>query len=584
VIQDLRAAFTRAAQVRLGLSFRDVQAAAAKHLLHRRIAEMQTGEGKTLTTAFAAAAHARAGRHVFVATANAYLANRDAAWMRPVFEDLDVTVGSACTGTCTREAAQQSAQKATGNQVSYQANITYGTIRQFGFDFLRDSIRRRQQAGVTQALEARDRLSKPLDVLIVDEADSVLIDEARTPMIITAAGDGLCDGEQALFRWAADVARILTPGPDCLPLDSQNAYALTSAGRRRALDRPMPPAMNRFSTTEILHAVERAVLVQHEYHRDHQYLVRNQQVDVVDEYTGRASTQRTMSGGVHQAVEAKEGLPLSPVTKSIARITVQDFVAKFDHVCGLTATAHEDRHELAAVYRLRVKRIPTFRPVQRASLPTVVCASRAEKWNQISTEIAELAVAGRPVLVGTRTIEQSESLGEVLQEHGIEHQLLNAKNPEQEAVIIAQAGRSGCVTIATNMAGRGTDIPITDDVRARGGLHVIVSEMHAAHRIDQQLMGRCGRQGDPGSTRLFVSAEDELLALAWGKDIANQIKIKFDARRNKRWLIRQFVRAQQHLARLYRQQREQLTQVESRMAESMRLLGLDPHLDPIADD
>ena len=570
-LRALRPSFDAAVRSRLGLTFRDVQYNAAAHLTHRRIVEMHTGEGKTLTTALAAAAYAKSHRQVFVATANEYLANRDAAWMRPILGDLAITVGSACAASATQRSQ------------AYKCDITYGTIRQFGFDFLRDGIqsrRRGPQRGEDPAISAT--VTKPLDVLIIDEADSVLIDEARTPMIIHSMGDRISAAHESLFRWSAEVARSLAEA-DFAYAESGNYVALTSSGRAKVLAMRMPPSMNVLTTTEILHAVERAILAQFRFRRDHHYLVRDGKIDLVDEFTGRVSAERTMANGIHQAIEAKEGLPLKRITDSMARITIQGFVAKFDHVCGLTATAHEDRHELGDVYRLSIRRIPTHRRVQRTLMPTVTCANRTDKWNRIATEAEELCRTGRAVLIGTRTVRHSESLGAVLDQRGIAHQRLSALNPEQESKIVSIAGEPGRVTIATNMAGRGTDIPLAEGVRSRGGLHVIVSELHAAGRIDRQLMGRCARQGDPGSARIYVSADDEMLALAWGADVGRAIQAKFNAYRGGRWLTRRMRAAQRCLENRHRRQRFELTAHESRLADSMRVLGIDPNFDPVSD-
>ena len=566
----MRPRFQDSVQSHLELTLREVQCAAAAGMVRRRIIEMGTGEGKTLTTAFAAAAYARTRRHVFVATANEYLANRDAEWMRPIFADLSITVGSACAKSATRRSQ------------SYQCDITYGTIRQFGFDFLRDGIHARESSAKNPEHSTEPpRIRKPLDVLIIDEADSVLIDEARTPMIISSTGDRMGFAQETLFRWAADVARSLDSS-DFASIEAGQQVALTPHGRMKVLSMRMPTPMNDRTTTEILHAVERAIFVQLRYLDDHHYLVRDGHIELVDEFTGRASSDRTLADGIHQAIEAKENLPLKGKTDAMARITVQDFAAKFNHVCGLTATAHEDRRELKAVYGLGVQRIATHHRVRRRLMPTIACASRSEKWHRIASEAERLCGVGRAVLIGTRTVRQSESLGTVLDQRGLPHQRLSALNPEEESEIVSQAGQPGRVTIATNMAGRGTDIPLADGVRDGGGLHVIVSELHAAGRIDRQLMGRCARQGDPGSARVYVSADDELLGQAWGEQTASRIEAKFIAGRSEAWLVRRIRAAQRCLESRHRRQRVQLTKHETRLTDSMRELGLDPHFDPIA--
>ena len=560
---EVRPAFADSVKAAFGYDLRDVQSDAAGQLVRRRIVEMQTGEGKTLTTALAAATMAAEGRHVMVATANEYLANRDAKWMAPVYGDLNRRVSSIFSG----------------QKDAYSADVVYGTIRQFGFDFLRDGIAARDTSSGQPVFASRKRF----EVLIVDEADSVLIDEARTPMVITAPASAVSDSTCALYRWAAELVNSFSPDSDYVVAASSRTLALTPDGRSRVLTSRMPHKMNGYSTTEIFHSVERALTVRDWFQRNHHYIVRENQIDLVDEYTGRASTRRTFGGGIHQAIEAKEGLELSPPTTAVARMTVQDFVGKFDHVCGLTATAREDRREFAAVYGLRICRVPTFRPVQRRSLPTKVCADQERKWQLIADEVTDVVSQGRAVLIGTRTVGHSQSLSKVLKSAGISHECLNATNPDEEAEIVANAGLTGQVTVATNMAGRGTDIPLGDSVRSKGGLHVIISELHASRRIDQQLMGRCARQGDPGTTRTFVSADDEILSLAFGADKAEEIRCKYINGKSTRWLIRQLIRAQRSMSRQHRIVRVNLAERESRLAEELTALGLDPHFDPLPE-
>jgi len=562
---EMRLKFDTALETHFGSTLREPQVAAAQRLLRRSVVEMQTGEGKTFTTAFAAAVWVALGHHVKIATANPYLAHRDARSMESVFRSLQMSSGSIDSAETFQASPPQ---------------IIYGTIRQFGFDYLVRGIAARKQ---------RSRLlttpvASEFDVLIVDEADSVLIDEAQTPMVITAPQSVFSQGEQTLFRWAADASADLSRPQDYDLYQRESMIALTPRGRRLVWSMALPPEMNDCSTTDILHAVERALFVRHRFIRDHHYAILDGGIAIVDEYTGRISRGRMMSGGIHQALEAKEGLALTPATQTVARMTVQEFASQFRHVCGLTATAYEDRRELQAVFGLRVCRVPTFRPVHRQSLATVVCKTQDEKWLRIADDARRVIHDGRAVLIGTRTVRQSETLSRVLREIGIDHQCLNALNPQQEASIIAAAGQSRQVTVATNMAGRGTDIVLANEVRARGGLHVIVSELHASPRIDRQLMGRCGRQGDPGTTRLFVSAEDEILSLALGHEVAQSIASQYTRVRSDRWLLRQLLAAQKNLGRRQRDQRVQVTTHARQVAQAMRVLGRDPHFDPIPEE
>ncbi len=555
-----------AASTHLGVDLRDVQVTAGTQLLQGRIAEMQTGEGKTLSTVIPASVLASSGRKVLIATANDYLAARDADWMGPLYREFGLRV-SHITSTSTSEQRRE----------AYEGDISYGTLREFAFDFLRHSLESRQQS----AQVASPRF--PLDVLVIDEADSVLIDEARTPMIITASTEAMDEPIKACYHWSAKQACDYLRQTDYVRLAESGAIALTDCGRRRAIHAEMPEAMRSLTTTDILHCLERAIWINEAIHRDQHYVVKGRKIHLVDEYTGRKSGERHFGGGIHQAIEAREGLDLSPESQPVARVSVQDFVGKFDHLCGITATAWEDRRELRNVYGLRVHRVATHQPSQRKILQPAVCRSREQKWDQIVEETQAVIAKQRAVLVGTRTVAQSEQLSERFQTRGIDHVVLNARNHRQEAAIIAGAGRVGRVTIATNMAGRGTDIQLEPAVTAAGGLHVIVSEPHAAARIDRQLIGRCARQGDPGSARIFASPDDEILAQAFGRERAEQIRQSALGGASESWLLAKLKRAQQRVSQNHRRERARLTAHEDTLAESMQRLGLDPHLDPLPE-
>lgn len=546
-------------------------------LLNRCIAEMPTGEGKTLTTSIPAAILASEGQRVLIATANDYLAERDANWMQPIYHALGLKVASI-----------HSASDDQTRRRGYEHQVVYGTLREFAFDFLRRSLSSREineralPFDLVQDVPTSPPPKFPFDALVLDEADSILIDEARTPMIITAAIGGIEHAREACYRWAAKLAPRFVPGHHYVHLDDRGLVALTEAGQHLAVTSPVAAEMHPLTTTDLLHALERAIRVNETIHRDVQYIVEDNAIHLVDEYTGRKASERNFGGGVHQAVEAREGLSLTPESETIARISVQDFVSKFDHLCGMTATGWEDRREFQSVYGLTVRRLPPHVPSHRQLLPPVLRRSQAEKWEAIAEETLQMIRSGRSVLVGTRTIEHSESLSQTFQNRRIEHFVLNARNPAWEASIIARAGQPGRVTVATNMAGRGTDIQLAPSVRSSGGLHVIVSEPHAALRIDRQLIGRCARQGDPGTARLYAAADDEILTLAFGKREGQRLR-EAASRTSERWLWSKLRRAQRQVARQHRIERQQLTARDVQLADAMLQLGLDPHLDPLPE-
>ncbi len=551
----LLAMLQRSIQSELGLNLREVQLQAARQLLSRSLVEMQTGEGKTLTIAVAASLLSSHGRSVMVATANDYLANRDAQWMRDVIASVGLSVSFVDPSASHDQ-----------RRSAYRSNIVYGTIHQFAFDFLRDLMAVRENS-------SHKALIRKLDTLIIDEADSILIDEARTPLVIHAAEEQVDSATEACFRWAAEAAEQYAEGDDFASTPPDGAVALTAQGRAKLLRLAMPPAMNSLTMTDIQHALERAIMINRTMFRDHHYLVHHQRVAIVDEYTGRLSIDRTFGGGIHQAIEAREQIALTPMSRPIARITVQEFVSKFRHLSGVTATASEDQEELRRVYRFRVSKVPVHLACQRILLEPVVCASQEDKRRQIVREVHQVLSQHRSVLIGTRTIKQSEAISQTLKNDGVGHVVLNARHHDREAEIVAQAGMPGQVTVATNMAGRGTDIPLDGAVRDAGGLHVIVAEMNTAARIDAQLIGRCARQGDPGTARIYIAPDDQIFALAFGRQsptqpVGNEIR-----------LMRRAHRAQKRIQREHQRQRNRLTAHESNLAAALRKLGLDPYLD-----
>ncbi|MDO8742366.1 MAG: DEAD/DEAH box helicase [bacterium] len=477
-------------------------------LLHGYVAEMATGEGKTLAATLPAATAALAGLAVHVVTVNDYLARRDAEQMRPLYAALGLTTGLVLEGMKPEEKVRE-----------YRADIVYCTNKTLVFDYLRDRIElgSRMQL-LTMALDrftGRTRngvMLRGLQFAIVDEADSVFIDEARTPLIISAERrDADAEG---FYAEAIRLARQLETDVDFEMGSNGRVPYLTAAGRRRLTD--MTSELSGLWRGELRaqEAVRQALSALHGFRRDVHYIVREHEgvdkVMIVDENTGRVMPDRSWERGLQQLIELKEGVPASPEKEVMARISYQLFFRRYLRLSGMTGTCREVAGELADVYGLGVVRILPQRPLCRRLLPTRIFAHAEERWQAVIGAIAERRAAGQAVLVGTRSIAASEALSVRLETAGIAHRVLNAKQDQAEAEVVEQAGGGGCVTIATNMAGRGTDICLDDGVLAAGGLHVVLTEGHDNARVDRQLIGRCARQGDPGSAQCFLSLEDEL--------------------------------------------------------------------------
>lgn len=563
----------------IGLRHYDVQLIGGWALARGQIAEMRTGEGKTLTAVLPLYLHALRGRGVMLGTVNDYLAKRDAEWMGPIYRELGMRVGLIQT-----DQGRQSRREA------YLADITYGTMKEYGFDFLRDRVldrdRQNQQlwygSSAVAGVDFRSVQREP-NYFLIDEADSVLIDEARTPLIISAPQDEQYHQRlTALYRWAAEVAPQFDEDTHYLYDREKRKVDLSTIGTAMLRELPKRPELEGFGLVHMYEFVERAIQVYRDYHRDREYVVRDGEVLIVDEATGRISHGRRWSRGIHQAIEAKERLKVTPETRSQAKITVQAFVNRFPIVAGMTGTAATSRREFAKVYKMKVAVIPPNRPLQQRVEPTVVARSAADKWQAIADEISQMRDAGRAVLVGTRSIAKSERLSALLHEKGIEHVVLNANQIEREAEIVALAGRARRVTVATNMAGRGTDIQIEPSVRDAGGLHVICSEMHESSRIDWQLFGRCARQGDPGSVRQFIAWDDELIDLAYGVRRASRLR-KVGATRAATWWVQLFRSAQRKVERRHFRARRLLMYNEKNIVKTQREMGLDPILDHLAE-
>jgi preprotein translocase subunit SecA len=492
----------------LGMRHFPVQLIGGLVLLDGRIAEMQTGEGKSLTATLAAATAALAGVPTHVITVNEYLVGRDAEIMGPLYSALGLTLGSV-----TVDMAPGAKRDA------YRADIVYCTNKQVVFDYLRDRL---TLEGAPSPLRARlesiyseqprfDRVMlRGLCFGIVDEADSVLIDEARTPLIIAQDAQDL-EAAQTLYREALSFADALLPGKDYVHRVEDRQVDLTDAGKGR-LEQFGASAgglwRGRLRREDL---VTMALTARHVFRRDHDYLVKDDKVHIIDEFTGRLMSDRSWEQGLHQLIETKEGVPLTGQQTTRARISYQNFFRRYLRLAGMTGTAADVRGELWAVYRLGVVAVPTNRPSRRRIARDRVHLTAKEKWAAVAAASAAAQRGGRAVLIGTRSVAASEQASQCLTEAGLKHRVLNARQDREEAETIAEAGKSGTVTVATNMAGRGTDILLDQPVAEAGGLHVIMTERHEARRIDRQLAGRCGRQGDPGRVEAHLSLEDELL-------------------------------------------------------------------------
>jgi preprotein translocase subunit SecA len=558
----------------------DVQLLGGIAMFFRSIVEMQTGEGKTLTATLPLYLHALMGRGAHLATVNDYLARRDADWMRPVYQMLGLSVGVVET-----QMSQPQRREA------YACDITYGTAKEFGFDFLRDRLLlRRISEGQTDVLGGMLGQShgggdeKPVQrdahFALVDEADSILIDEARTPLIISA----LPTEEEKLavecYKWSSSVIHEFVDEDDYEYDHEKKTAELTREGRQKVRMMAKPEALDTVGMVNIYQYIERAIVVDREYFLDRQYVVRDGEIVIVDEFTGRLAEGRKWRDGIHQAVEAKQGVEVTVATGQAARITVQDFFLRYKNLAGMTGTAMGSARELRRIYRCHVMPIPTNRPAIRQPLPNCVFGDADAKWAAIVEEVCQMHAAGRPLLIGTRSIDKSELLSKLLAERGIEHQILNANHVAEEADIVARAGGQGKVTVSTNMAGRGTDIKLGDGVQELGGLHVICTEMHDSSRIDRQLIGRCGRQGDPGTFRQYLALDDDLVLAGLGPD--KSIKYKelgekspgpFDH------LARLFRKAQKKVERRHFRQRKAMMYFEKERKKAQRQMGQDPYLD-----
>ena len=450
------------------------------------IAEMKTGEGKTLTSVMPAYLNALEGNGVHIITVNEYLSTRDSNWMGEIHRFLGLTVGLNLRELSSKEKQEQ-----------YACDILYTTNNEVGFDYLRDNM----------AIRKEDRVQRPLNFAIVDEVDSVLIDEARTPLIISG---GTLENKN-LYIEADRFVKTLKKEKDYIIDEKTKKVNLTDEGVKLAENYYHISNLYDMDNTSLVHFINQALHANYSMKNDVDYVVQNGEIIIVDQFTGRLMPGRAFSEGLHQAIEAKEGVAIEQETKTLATITFQNLFRMYKKLSGMTGTAKTEEEEFRNIYNMYVITIPTNRPVQRIDMPDLIYANKNAKYNAIVKEIEERHKKGQPVLVGTIAIETSEEIGTLLRKKGIPHEILNAKNHAREAEIIAKAGEKGAVTIATNMAGRGTDIKLGEGVKELGGLCVLGTERHESRRIDNQLRGRSGRQGDPGFSQFYIAMDDDLM-------------------------------------------------------------------------
>lgn len=556
ILEEAFAACREGAKRSLGMRHYDVQLMGGMVLNSGRIAEMRTGEGKTLVATLAVYLNALEGKGVHVVTVNDYLAKRDCEWMSKLYNFMGLTTGVIVHGISNEQ-----------RRAAYNADITYGTNNEYGFDYLRDNM----------VIFQNQRVQRPLNYAIVDEVDSILVDEARTPLIISGAGDK----STSLYTTANSFIQLLKIEEDYTVNEKDNASSLTDEGLKKAEKFFGVDSMTDIANIEIYHHIGQALRANTLMKLDVDYVIKDGEIVIVDEFTGRLMFGRRYSEGLHQAIEAKEGLKIQRESKTLATITFQNYFRMYKKLSGMTGTAKTEEDEFRSIYKMDVVQIPTNKPTQRKDLDDAVYKNVEAKFKAVVEQVVEVHKTGQPILIGTISIETSEMLSDMLKRRGVRHEVLNAKNHEKEAEIVAQAGRFGAVTIATNMAGRGTDIILggnpeimtvkemkkrgyedhliaessgfsaTDDeeiiearklyqeilaqkklelkeeqekVKEAGGLFILGTERHESRRIDNQLRGRAGRQGDPGTTRFFISLEDELMRLFGSERIQGMVE------------------------------------------------------------
>ena len=563
-----------------GYQLFDVQLAAGIVMHYGGLVELATGEGKTLCAVSPAYLNSLVGKGVHVTTVNDYLAKRDAEEMGPVYRMLGLTIG------CIQQKMEDGDRTA-----QYRCDVTYGTAAEFGFDFLRDRLKLRGgQAGTapfwapwTSGGQGKmdPRVQRPLHYAIVDEADSIFVDEARTPLIIANPTRDATPEEQVMFKWADGVAQLLKRD-EHFRLDlKKDKIEILDGGRQLVRYSNPPTGQHAVAMDKLLEQVEKSLHAYHRFSKDHQYMISKEgKIIIIDEGTGRPMPDRHWRDGLHQAVEVKESVQVTMPSEHAAQVTFQNFYRLYTKLAGMSGTLMPNFREMRRVYRRWVTKIPTNRPIKRVLSPDGVHPTEGAKFDAVVKQVREMVQKGRPVLIGTRTVDKSERLSKLLELAGVEHLVLNARQDANEAEIVGQAGQLGRVTVATNMAGRGTDIKLGPGVADNGGLHVIGTERHEAERIDRQLAGRAGRQGDPGTAQFFISLDDGVLE-GLGQRKQKSLEELGRSGSNRPWSMFRglFRKAQRKIEKKHYRQRLDLMHYDKNRQEMLQDLGADPYVD-----
>lgn len=555
-----------ASRRQLGLVHYDVQVLCALEMAKGRITEMKTGEGKTLTATLIASLFGMTGRGMHVVTFNDYLATRDCDTLRSVYESLGLTVGALKENMPDEE-----------RKLAYAADITYGSAKEFGFDFLRDRLK------MASPQKRKSVVMRGTNYALIDEADSIMLDEARTPLIIGLANESEDKIVEKCYRWAAKHGKNFAEEVDFKYNQVKNTVKLTSNGIRKLRSLPENAGTKQVSIRQLYDYIQNAIKVHRDFHLDKTYAIVEDDILIIDEFTGRPAEGRQWQGGIHQAVQAKEGLDITAPTRQAATVTVQTFFKLYKFFCGMTGTAWTARREFKRIYKKAVTKIPTHLPAVRIQHPTQVFHDSQQKFRAVVETTRKLTSQNRAVLIGTRSVDKSERLASQFEAAGIPHVVLNAKNLPQEAEIVADAGQPKRVTIATNMAGRGTDIKLHEDVKTAGGLHVILTEIHESSRIDWQLIGRGSRQGEPGSYQIFVSLDDEILVVGRGAKPVGKMRKKLAGRKlDPVSVFKIFKHAQRKIERRHLTDRLMTMKRDTERQKSLFATGEDPYLNVLS--
>ena len=563
-----------------GYQLFDVQLAAGIVMHYGGLVELATGEGKTLCAVSPAYLNSLVGKGVHVTTVNDYLARRDAEEMGPVYRLLGLSVG------CIQQKMEDADRTAM-----YKCDVTYGTAAEFGFDFLRDRLKIRGGQASTAPFWAPwtsggqgkmdPRVQRPLYYAIVDEADSIFVDEARTPLIIANPTRDATPDEQVMFKWADGVAQQLKRD-EHFRLDlKKDKIEILDSGRQLVRYSNPPTGQHAVAMDKLLEQVEKSLHAYHRFSKDHQYMISKEgKIIIIDEGTGRPMPDRHWRDGLHQAVEVKESVQVTMPSEHAAQVTFQNFYRLYTKLAGMSGTLMPNFREMRRVYRRWVTKIPTNRPIKRVMSLDAVHPTEGAKFDAVVKQVREMVEKGRPVLIGTRTVDKSERLSKLLELAGVEHLVLNARQDANEAEIVGQAGQLRRVTVATNMAGRGTDIKLGAGVAENGGLHVIGTERHEAERIDRQLAGRAGRQGDPGTAQFFISLDDGVLE-GLGQRKQKSLEELGRSGSNRPWSMFRglFRKAQRKIEKKHYRQRLDLMHYDKNRQEMLQDLGADPYVD-----